>query len=133
MPSTDASATARLSLAPAGTGAQDQQLTAGLSTAGMLLGGVGFLYGAATATERFGLAPWAWLAAYLTVAAGFAIAVHLLHRAMNATATPTRARRFASAVLDRLNACGPETVLVLALAIPWVAFASYGLIHLAQG
>jgi hypothetical protein len=111
----------------------DERLLAGLGTAGALLGAIGFLYGTATATQRYGLAPWAWLAAYLTVAASFAVAVHLLHRSMNATATPTRARRIASAVLDRLNAGGPETVLVLALAIPWVGFASYGLIRLAQG
>jgi hypothetical protein len=119
--------------AQAGPDAHDQQLTAGLGTAGALLGGIGFLYGTVTATQRYGLTPWAWLAAYLTVAVGFAVAVHLLHRSMNATATPARAARIAGAVLDRLNAGGPEVTLVLALAIPWVAFAGYGLIHLAQG
>lgn len=112
---------------------QDERLLAGLGTAGALLGGIGFLYGAATATQRYGLTPWAWLAAYLAAAAGFAVAVHLLHRSGNATATPARAARITGAVLARLGVGGLEAALVLAVAIPWVAFASYGLIHLAQG
>ncbi|NUP46285.1 MAG: hypothetical protein HOW97_03065 [Catenulispora sp.] len=111
----------------------DERLIAGLGTAGAVLGGIGFLYGAVTATQRYGLTPWAALAAYVAVAAAFAVAVHLVHRAMNATATPTRAARILDAVIDRLHWGGPEANLVLALAIPWLGFASYGLIHLVQG
>ncbi|WP_194909582.1 hypothetical protein [Catenulispora rubra] len=43
-----------------------------------------------------------------------------------------RLARVAGAALDRLNDGGPEATLVLALAIPWVVFAGYGLIHLTQ-
>ncbi|MEY9861360.1 hypothetical protein ABH935_007001 [Catenulispora sp. GAS73] len=113
---------------------QNQQLTAGLGTAGLLLGGIGFLYGAGTATERHGLAPWVLLAAYLAVTVGFAVAVHLVNRSRAAAPTSrTRAGQIFDAVVARLDWGGPVPTIVLAVAVPWISFASYGLILLAQG
>lgn len=111
----------------------DQQLAAGLGSAGMLLGGVGFLYGAVTSTQTYGPAPWALLAAYIAGTCLVAITVQLLRRSANAAARPRRAARIGGAVADRLSFAGPEAAVVLALAVPWIAFAGYGLIRLVQG
>ncbi|MFL6115203.1 MAG: hypothetical protein ACJ786_28215 [Catenulispora sp.] len=121
-------------LARDNTHEQNQQLTDGLGTAGALLGGIGFLYGAGTATERYGLTPWALLTAYLALAVGFAAAVHLVNGLRAAAPTArTRVGRLFDAVVARLNWGGPVTTVVIAVAVPWIGFASYGLIHLAQG
>jgi hypothetical protein len=118
----------------AGPDTHDQRLTAGLATAGAMLGGIGFLYGAATATQRYGLTPWKLLAAYLALAAGLAGAAYLLNRSAKPTpAASTTAARIRQAVIARLNFGSLEAIVVVALAVPWLDFAGYGLIQLAQG
>jgi len=113
---------------------QNEQLTAGLGTAGILLGSVGFLYGAGTATERHGLAPWALLAAYLASAVSFAVAVHLVNRSRAAAPrSHTRIGQLFDSVIARLDWGGPVVTIALSAAVLWVGVASYGLIRLVQG
>lgn len=100
---------------------------------GVLLGGFAFLYGAVTATQRYGLAPWALAGAYVAaVLALVKVTVELApcwpHTIPKGTSHAARIGATAARWLDRGG--GPAALLEPALAIPCAAFAGYGLIHL---
>jgi hypothetical protein len=104
-----------------------------LARVGVALGGVAFLYGAVTATLRYGHTPWALAGAY--VAAVVALVKLMVELVPNwpdtipqGTSHAARIGATAARWLDRGG--GPAALLEPALAIPCAAFAGYGLIHL---
>lgn len=107
--------------------------TSPLARVGVLLGAIAILYGAVTATQRHGLAPWALAGAYVAaVLAVVKVMVELApcwpHTIPQGTSHAARIGARAARWLDRGG--GPAALLEPALAIPCAAFAGYGLIHL---
>lgn len=99
-----------------------------------ILGGMGFLYGAVTGTQRYGLTPWALLSAY-AAAVLLAVKVAVEFAPLWPYRIPrgrSRAARIAATLARYLDRGGPAMLLAPALTIPCAVFAGYGLIHLAR-
>jgi hypothetical protein len=87
----------------------ERQSVAPVAHVVMIIGGIGILYGAVTATQRYGLTPWALLGSYVAVVLTINVMV---------TLAPCWRRS--------------SMLLASALTIPCAAFAGYGMIHLAS-